>query len=148
MRCAHCKRSDTGVTVNHVRACALIAESRADELTPNGWTAWEAPPAPVVEEGFYFTGAEYVKVLRGEPSGHLYAKVWDGRGWEYTVGLMRLLTADMAITAEQAQQFGVLYSRCVFCTRKLTDDRSIAVGYGPDCAEREGLPWGQMAASA
>jgi hypothetical protein len=33
--------------------------------------------------------------------------------------------------------------RCCYCGRALEDQRSKAVGYGPDCAEHWGLPWGE-----
>lgn len=141
MRCGHCKRNDAAIDVIHVRACSLARGfvDPAESLVP--------APKPVTEEGFYYTGAEYVKVLRSESSGHLYAKVWEGvtESWDYTAGLLRLMTADMKISAEEAAQFGALYSRCVFCSRKLTDERSIEAGYGPDCAEHHGLPWGDVA---
>lgn len=32
---------------------------------------------------------------------------------------------------------------CCFCGTKLTTDASQTMGYGPDCAGRYGLPWGQ-----
>ena len=35
---------------------------------------------------------------------------------------------------------------CCFCNRELTDSRSVAVGYGPTCAENWGLAWGEEAA--
>ena len=31
---------------------------------------------------------------------------------------------------------------CCFCNRTLTTPESCAVGYGPSCAEKHGLPWG------
>lgn len=34
------------------------------------------------------------------------------------------------------------YERCGFCGLKLTDPRSIKVGYGPVCANNHGMPWG------
>lgn len=33
-------------------------------------------------------------------------------------------------------------NRCGFCTRELTDEPSVQAGYGPICAEKYGLPWG------
>lgn len=33
--------------------------------------------------------------------------------------------------------------RCCYCDKPLTDKRSKDVGYGPDCAEHWGLPWGK-----
>ena len=36
---------------------------------------------------------------------------------------------------------GKLTSCCSFCSRELTDERSVVLGYGPVCAEHWGLPW-------
>jgi Family of unknown function (DUF6011) len=33
-------------------------------------------------------------------------------------------------------------SNCCFCSRLLSDPRSVRWGYGPTCAEKYGLPWG------
>ena len=41
-----------------------------------------------------------------------------------------------------AKDYGSRTGRCMFCRRKLSDDRSLAVGYGPDCAKSHFLPWG------
>jgi hypothetical protein len=45
--------------------------------------------------------------------------------------------------AETAAQYGKLTGNCCFCLRPLfgEDGRSTAVGYGPICAEKFGLPW-------
>lgn len=44
---------------------------------------------------------------------------------------------------QAASAYGRLMGHCCFCNRTLTDDRSIEVGYGPNCAEYYGLPWGR-----
>ncbi|HEX3624295.1 MAG TPA: DUF6011 domain-containing protein [Verrucomicrobiae bacterium] len=44
---------------------------------------------------------------------------------------------------EQAQTFGRRTGICMFCHIELTDPRSVAVGYGPICAEHYGLPYGE-----
>lgn len=36
---------------------------------------------------------------------------------------------------------GKLTSCCSFCSRELSDERSVIHGYGPTCAEHWGLPW-------
>lgn len=41
-----------------------------------------------------------------------------------------------------ASEYGRLTGLCCFCYRPLADERSTAVGYGPQCAERYGLSWG------
>ena len=33
-------------------------------------------------------------------------------------------------------------SNCCFCCNRLTDPRSVLMGYGPTCADNFGLPWG------
>ena len=37
-----------------------------------------------------------------------------------------------------------LIGNCCFCGQTLTDNRSLAVGYGPICADHFGLPWGDV----
>ncbi len=44
--------------------------------------------------------------------------------------------------AEMASIYGRRTGACCFCGRPLEDARSIAVGYGPVCAEKFGLEWG------
>ncbi|MGE5510366.1 MAG: DUF6011 domain-containing protein [Bacteroidota bacterium] len=57
-------------------------------------------------------------------------------------GLLDLLADFAKRPAEVASEHGKLRGHCVFCSRKLNDDRSLAVGYGRDCASHWGLPWG------
>jgi len=35
-----------------------------------------------------------------------------------------------------------MYAFCRFCQRRLTDEISTTLGYGPDCAAERGLPHG------
>lgn len=43
---------------------------------------------------------------------------------------------------KDAAAYGHKTGACCFCWQDLTDERSVTVGYGPICAERWGLPWG------
>lgn len=159
MRCGHCKAE--GVNVPHVRACSgyeqgLRSIGSGEPILPRPAVAVELPTLAALWakdqddsiEGVYLGDGTYYKVQVGTNTGNPYAKVWNQLGdipgqWEY-VGRAPLhwLTEDHRVTAEQAARFGHVTGCCVFCTRKLTDERSIEVGYGPRCAEREGLPWG------
>lgn len=98
-----------------------------------------------VPEGVHVIGDEYRKAYRTQ-KGFLVAKVWADGAWEY-VGKRGLagLSADTVATAEQAAAFGHVTGACVFCSRELTDERSLTVGYGPVCATNHGLPWGEVA---
>ena len=62
-------------------------------------------------------------------------------------GLAEKLSRFAADPAGEAAAHGHLTGRCCFCNRALHDERSTAVGYGPDCAESYGLPWGARAAA-
>lgn len=63
----------------------------------------------------------------------------------------RKLTGNPAIVAKlhevaadpatAAKTYGVLRGQCSFCSKPLTDDGSLEVGYGPVCAKHYGLPW-------
>lgn len=44
---------------------------------------------------------------------------------------------------EAAKLQGLAYGHCMFCGLELTDKRSVFVGYGPTCAEKWNLPWGE-----
>ena len=45
--------------------------------------------------------------------------------------------------AEPAARHGKLTGHCCFCNSELSDEKSTAVGYGPVCAKRWGLPHGK-----
>lgn len=61
---------------------------------------------------------------------------------EDLVPVGKLLTRLAADPSGVASEYGRLTGNCCFCYRKLDDERSTAVGYGPQCAGRYGLPWG------
>lgn len=144
MICGKCKDRDQ--TVEHVRACYAGQTVQAAVLSVVNKHVAPVPvtvtPLPVSEEGIYFTDNTYFKVVFNLEGTRLYAKTWDGDEWAYDRGAIHRLTADMKVTAEQAAQFGALTGACVFCSRRLTDERSVTVGYGPVCADKAGLPWG------
>lgn len=104
----------------------------------------------LTEEGIYLYNDSIYKVQRSA-SGRLYAKMLvstiDANGrphgrFEYAAGMVRWITADMAVTQEQAAAFGHRFSFCCFCGIFLSDDRSVSAGYGPVCAHNRGLAWG------
>lgn len=53
-----------------------------------------------------------------------------------------VLSAFAADPAGYSGAHGRMTGHCCYCGRGLTDERSLAVGYGPQCAEHYGLPWG------
>lgn len=104
-----------------------------------------AKPAPL-PEGYYVKGADVYKV-RVSKTGNPYATVLTtvhtetgaAKGkWEYVPGAIALLTADDAITVEQAAEYGHLHGFCAICGKTLTDPDSVTRGIGPVCAQNIG----------
>ena len=58
---------------------------------------------------------------------------------ESVMALVREFAADPEATAAA---YGKLTGGCSFCNHSLSDPRSLAVGYGPVCAENFQLKWG------
>lgn len=43
-----------------------------------------------------------------------------------------------------AAAYGKETGQCCFCAKEITTAESLSVGYGPDCADHYGLPWGEV----
>ena len=68
-----------------------------------------------------------------------------GRDGNAIVTVLNDLLAKLADKpAEVAAAYGHLTGHCCFCSLPLTDARSVHVGYGAKCADRFGLPWGDV----
>ena len=102
---------------------------------------------PLTEGVYVGPDGEFVMVTTSD-AGNLYGKVWDGERFAFVRGSLRLARAGRPITADEAALFGHTTHRCVFCARNLSTAESTAVGYGPTCADKYGLPWGAVAAAA
>jgi hypothetical protein len=132
-----------------ITALELLPFKQASEMINRLKSApYKAEPKSaryIPEDGFYLVDDTYYKVVTSERTGRPSARVWDGEieKWEY-VGQrpFKFLTKNHVLGVEGAAKFGELYHRCVFCTQQLTREESEKVGYGPDCAEKQGLPWG------
>ena len=60
----------------------------------------------------------------------------------FTDAVMAQVRAACENPAKIAAQYGHDTGNCSFCSKELTDNRSLSVGYGPICAGKYGLPWG------
>jgi hypothetical protein len=95
-----------------------------------------------------------VNVTDGKAFGN---NVWYGRvdpvsgAWEpsskvdlnTTASVTALLTAFAANPLQVAAEYGAATHHCCFCGIELTDPRSKKMGWGPICAEKFGLEWGE-----
>lgn len=128
--------------------CAQCA-AEAPEVRSERLAARPAPEVPKrtqdPEVGVYVNpeNGTLVRVYIGRQSGRLNGKINTGGGWVWTGRKdFAVCTPENRITAEQAAAYGHKNSECVFCGISLEDSRSTEVGYGPTCAENNGLPWG------
>lgn len=92
-------------------------------------------------DSVYFFRGTYYK-LRTQ-KGIAYAVKHTANGWEYAPAAIHMIRGEMVLSAQEAAQFGHDYRQCVFCSRPLTDDRSMSAGYGETCAHTHALPWGE-----
>lgn len=73
---------------------------------------------------------------------HLDGSVEKGRSWTPAIeDLLRRLAAD---PLHVAAQHGCATGVCCFCNRALSTKESRSAGYGPVCAAKFGLDWGQV----
>jgi hypothetical protein len=98
----------------------------------------KTPGHVVLTDGERFGSNRYYGKIA--PSGELTV----GRdGHAVRDQLVDLLTRLAADPAKVASEFGHLTGHCCFCSLELSDERSVAVGYGRKCAQHFGLPWGE-----
>lgn len=67
-------------------------------------------------------------------------------GYEVKDALVALLAEVASDPVAVAKKYAKLTGACMFCSLRLTDERSTAMGYGPVCAKNWGLPWGEARA--
>lgn len=62
----------------------------------------------------------------------------------FSDAVMAQVQAACVNPAGVAAEYGHETGNCSFCSKELTDNRSLSVGYGPVCADKFGLPWGRI----
>lgn len=113
------------------------------EIAP-GVVIVRAGPASSRPDSLYVKGGRsYESVYYGriDPDGNFSAS--DNADDE----VFSALLAWSQDPAKAAKAYGHQHGNCCFCGRDLDDPRSVAMGYGPVCAENYGLPWGDQKVS-
>lgn len=93
----------------------------------------------------------FFRVHKSQSGDWFYVAVWNEEADKFlgpkmddrAKGMMKHLTTATLATAEQAAAFGHANERCCFCSTPIDTPESKAVGYGPHCAAKRGLPWGE-----
>lgn len=93
-----------------------------------------------VDDGHGFGGNWYGRVTKaGEWEKSMKQQRHDPERMTRVEQVLRDFVTDPAQAAKAAAH---LSGQCAFCARPLTDERSVKAGYGPQCADNYGLPWG------
>ena len=91
-----------------------------------------------------------ITLTDGKPYGE---NVWYGRvlktgvvetSRSFTSGVKDLLAAFNDDPVKVAKTSGMLTGNCCFCRKLLTTGESLTAGYGPVCADKYALPWGEV----
>lgn len=100
-------------------------------------------PASGVNAGHIYVkdGSQYAGKITPQGAARLVGS--GGRKAEILEALKKFAEAPV----ETAKAYGKETGCCCFCAKELTDKRSIVVGYGPTCATKYELPWGDASAS-
>ena len=109
--------------------------------------ALDAEPDPDVEPGLYTDGTIVRRVY--ERSNRLVCRSYNGTVFAAEMGGVRKVHAGLVdgtirlLTGDEARAYGRQHSRCFNCLSigrpgELSDDRSIAAGYGERCAQIHG----------
>lgn len=91
-----------------------------------------------------YQGSVHVCTASGTWLGRISSDgLWfPGREAKNYPGLLDLLCRLAADPVAVAREYGHTTGNCCFCRLSLTDPRSLKVGYGPVCASRYSLPYG------
>lgn len=124
----------------HLKAPAIVIGMGDEEirLSVAGATARAPGTINVATNGGYGNSTWYGRILL---DGQFEASPRVPTPDHLVEGLKRFA----AEPAKMAAEHGSLTGRCCFCARELTDERSIAVGYGKTCSERWGVPYPTLA---
>ncbi len=99
--------------------------------------------------------AKYPGSLNISDGGPFHDNIWYGRivredgdaklfpSYKMTQDVLDLIVEFADNPAELAAAYGIKTGRCCFCNKELSTDESLAVGYGPVCAKKFGLNWGE-----
>jgi hypothetical protein len=87
-------------------------------------------------------GSAYIKTTLGHIVGELTPDGHLGERPFFTEEIRKELDAATIDVTAHARVFGKDTGRCCFCGLMLENPESVGHGYGPICADKYGLPWG------
>ena len=136
-------------------ASANVNVSRIVSMFASASEHLKKPKIVITQDGvsvkFYIAGERsryhgQIMIVGDSYPGPYYGRIdsegniFDGK--DMTDAVRDMVQAFAADPEAVAGAHGHATGNCCFCCRKLSDERSTAVGYGPKCAERYQLNWG------
>lgn len=134
-------KSDAGTMISRLKAMPKEVTTKPAGKVAKGE---QVPGTDLLRGDIHVIDGCYVRVHVSQSTGRPYACVYDQvpEKFEYAPSFTSKLNAGNKATAEQAAAFGSMTGHCCFCNTAIDTPESVAVGYGPICAGKFGLPWG------
>lgn len=138
-----------GAVGNFAKMYALFAKAKASGLKfPKLRLQTGNYPVALSVAGAKSAKPGVINITDGGPFGSnkWYGRVQEDGSWELPnkeypeiADIAKLLQKLGDAPEQTAAEYGALTGYCCFCNRKLEDEKSTAVGFGPVCAEKWGL---------
>jgi hypothetical protein len=97
----------------------------------------------ITDGGAYGSNIFYGRVARLKDAEKVTPIIeWNGRYGGFSREITELIERLVNNPVEEGKLFGQKYAYCCFCAKEITTKESLAAGYGPVCAAKWGLPWG------
>lgn len=90
----------------------------------------------ILSEGMYKRNEKIFKVYYNQAGTRLLAKELIDGSFEYQGIASRFVKPEDRMTLDEAKAYGRVTGTCCVCSRRLTDEMSIAEGIGPICASK------------
>lgn len=108
----------------------------------------DTPSISDIEPGVYDLDGRTIRVTTtkaGYRVAHEMVDTGSSKSFQYRKGLIFDMGGAKPLPQDRARSFGREMKRCIACSRRLTDIRSEAGGYGPDCADKYGWHYPTLA---
>jgi hypothetical protein len=123
--------------VNEHKLSKATASAKIDEYMKMPSVRKAFSTAVELDEGMYRVDDAIYKIYRTTETNEIVAKQLVEGVFEYLGKKpLKFITAEHRMTLDEAKEYGRITNTCCVCSRRLTNETSVAEGIGPVCAGR------------